>query len=133
MQLSALGQIALPVSDPDRAQKFYGEELGLRFLFRFGRLVFFDCAGVRLLLEGPPHEAPLRPSAGCLYFKVPHIETAYDELRHQHVEFDGAPHLIAKMPDHDLWMAFFKDPDGHQLAIMDEKRDAKPGAKPGSP
>jgi methylmalonyl-CoA/ethylmalonyl-CoA epimerase len=74
------------------------------------------------MLEGPPHEAPLRPSAGCLYFTVPDIDAAYAELRRQQVDFDDAPHLIARMPDHDVWMAFFKDPDGHQLAIMDEKR-----------
>jgi methylmalonyl-CoA/ethylmalonyl-CoA epimerase len=24
------------------------------------------------------------------------------------------------MPDHDLWMAFFADPDGHILALMQE-------------
>jgi methylmalonyl-CoA/ethylmalonyl-CoA epimerase len=28
--------------------------------------------------------------------------------------------LIAKMDDHDLWMAFFTDPDGHTLALMQE-------------
>jgi hypothetical protein len=30
------------------------------------------------------------------------------------------PHLIAPMDDHDLWMAFFEDPDGHTLAVMQE-------------
>jgi len=36
------------------------------------------------------------------------------------VTFDSGPHRIAKMDDHDLWMAFFKDPGGHTLAVMQE-------------
>jgi methylmalonyl-CoA/ethylmalonyl-CoA epimerase len=34
--------------------------------------------------------------------------------------FTHKPHLIAEMDDHDLWMAFFTDPDGHTLAVMQE-------------
>ena len=49
--LNQLGQFALPVSDADRSESFYGETLGLTELFRFGDLVFFDCGGVRLMLE----------------------------------------------------------------------------------
>jgi methylmalonyl-CoA/ethylmalonyl-CoA epimerase len=30
--------------------------------------------------------------------------------------------MVAKMPDHELWMAFFNDPDGNLLALMEEKR-----------
>jgi methylmalonyl-CoA/ethylmalonyl-CoA epimerase len=29
---------------------------------------------------------------------------------------------VAKMPDHELWMAFFRDPDGNLLALMSEVR-----------
>jgi methylmalonyl-CoA/ethylmalonyl-CoA epimerase len=45
---------------------------------------------------------------------------AVGELRRRGVVFDGEPHLIAKMDDHDLWMAFFHDPDGHSFALMQE-------------
>jgi methylmalonyl-CoA/ethylmalonyl-CoA epimerase len=41
-------------------------------------------------------------------------------LEQRGVVFDGPPHLIARMEDHDLWMAFFTDPDGHTLALMQE-------------
>jgi len=51
LNLSHIGQIALPVTDVDRAEAFYERALGLRKLYRFGDLTFFDCAGVRLLLE----------------------------------------------------------------------------------
>ncbi len=49
--LSRIGQISLAVQDVDRAEAFYRDILLLRELFRFGDLAFFDCSGVRLLLE----------------------------------------------------------------------------------
>ena len=121
MTLSRLGQIALPVSDANRAETFYGETLGLKKLFRYGDLVFFDCSGVRLMLEG--RAKPVQPGDGiCHYFLISGIENIADELAAKGVKFEGAPHLIARMPDHELWMAFFRDPDGHLLALMEEKR-----------
>ncbi len=121
IKLSALGQIALPVSDADRAEDFYGNKLGLPKLFRFGDLVFFDCAGVRLMLEGNSKSAG-HTEGVCLYYCVTDIEHSCDALQELGVPFDTGPHLIAKMPDHELWMAFFRDPDGNLLAIMEEKR-----------
>lgn len=118
--LSALGQIALPVSDPDRAEAFYEGKLGLAKLFRFGHLLFFDCDGVRLMLEG--NSATGATEGVCLYYRVTGIERAYEDMKGRGVPFDDAPHLIAKMPDHELWMAFFRDPDRNLLAIMEEKR-----------
>jgi len=121
IKLSALGQIALPVSDADRAEDFYGNTLGLPKLFRFADLVFFDCGGVRLMLEGNSKNAG-QTEGVCLYYRVTDIEHSCDALQEHGVPFDVGPHLIAKMPDHELWMAFFRDPDGNMLAIMEEKR-----------
>ena len=121
MPLSSLGQIALPVADADRSEAFYGQSLGLWKLFRFGALVFFDCAGVRLMLEGSPKSVQPAPGV-CHYFKVEHIETSVEELKANGVKFDDEPHLIARMPDHELWMTFFKDPNGHLLALMEERK-----------
>jgi len=121
MPLSRLGQIALPVSNADRAEAFYGGALGLPKLFRFGDLVFFDCAGVRLMLEGSAKT--VQPGDGaCHYFRVDGIEAVVEELKAKGVAFVDEPHVIAKMPDHELWMCFFKDPDGHLLALMEERR-----------
>ena len=79
MPLSQLGQIALPVSDADRSEVFYAQRLGLPKLFRFGNLVFFDCAGVRLILEGATKA--VTPAEGvCHYFRVEGIEATFDEL-----------------------------------------------------
>jgi methylmalonyl-CoA/ethylmalonyl-CoA epimerase len=120
--LNRLGQIGFSVADVDRAEAFYRDVLGLRHLYRYGNLTFFDCAGVRLLLEGvdDPHKVT---SGSPLYFICHDIALAVAELTARGVKFDGAegkPHLIARMPDHDLWMAFFEDPDGHTLALMQE-------------
>ncbi len=117
--LNRLGQIGFSVADIDRAEAFYRDILGLRHLYRYGDLTFFDCAGVRLLLEKSNN-----PTAGSpLYFICHDIALAVAELTARGVKFDGPegkPHLIARMPDHDLWMAFFTDPDGHTLALMQE-------------
>ncbi len=119
--LGAIGQIALHVSDADRAERFYRDTLGLPLLFRFGDVVFFDCAGVRLMLEGG-HESTGKREQFCLYFRVSGIEAAAADLRSRQVYFEREPHRVAKMPDHELWMAFMHDPDGNLLALMEEKR-----------
>jgi catechol 2,3-dioxygenase-like lactoylglutathione lyase family enzyme len=120
LQLGPLGQIAMPVTNIDRAVAFYRDQLGLKLLFQLPNLAFFDCGGVRLMLDVPPDSAERRGSV--LYFKVSQIEDAFQTLTSRDVPFEGKPHLIARMPDHDLWMAFFRDPDGNLLALMSEIR-----------
>ena len=124
--LGPVGQIALGVADADRSEAFYGDILGLKKLFRFGGLVFFDCAGLRLLLEQASD--PNAPKAGSpVYFRVADIVLARRELELRGVTFSDQIHLVAPMEDHDLWMTFFSDPDGHILALMME---APKGWKP---
>jgi methylmalonyl-CoA/ethylmalonyl-CoA epimerase len=117
--LNHIGQIALATADVDRAETFYAETLGLRKLYRFGHIVFFDCAGVRLMIEKARGPEDI-PRASVLYFRCADIALAVRELGGHGVTFTGKPHLVARMDDHDLWMAFFADPDGHTLALMQE-------------
>lgn len=119
--LGPIGQIALRVSDAERAERFYRDALGLPLLFSFGNLVFFDCAGVRLMLEGG-HESTGKREQFCVYFRVSGIEAVVAALRLRQVWFEREAQLVAKMPDHELWMAFLHDPDGNLLALMEEKR-----------
>jgi methylmalonyl-CoA/ethylmalonyl-CoA epimerase len=119
LNLSHIGHVALAVADVDRAQSFYGEILGLRRLYRFGDLCFFDCAGVRLMIE-KAHDVEAIQRASVIYFRCADIALTVKELQGRGVSFTSQPHLIARMDDHDLWMAFFKDPDGHILAVMQE-------------
>ena len=119
--LHKIGQIAVPVHDIKRAVDFYRDKLGMKFLFQFGNLAFFDCDGVRLLLDVPEDKAFDHPSSP-IYFTVPDIQAAFKTLKERDVEIVAEPHLIAKMDTYDLWMAFFKDPDANVHAIMSEVR-----------
>ena len=118
---TALGQVALTVSDVERSIAFYRDAVGLRFLFSAGpTLAFLDLGGVRLMLSGP--EGDFTPgSSTVLYIKVADILASSAEMKARGVNFVDEPHLIARMPDHDLWMCFFRDPDGHTLALMCER------------
>ena len=116
-----VGQIALPVTDPDRSQAFYADVLGLPLLYRFGPLVFFSTGNLRLMLSGGEQREIPRTN-NCIYFRVADLDGAFAELKNRGLVFEDEPHLIARMPDHELWMAFFRDPDGHLLALMAEKR-----------
>jgi methylmalonyl-CoA/ethylmalonyl-CoA epimerase len=121
-RLSTIGQIAMPVRDLARAIAFYRDRLGMRFLFQAPpQLAFFDCDGVRLMLDVPEDKEFARHGS-VLYFKVSDIDRAYNDLKAAGVTFRGEPHLIAKLPDHELWMAFFDDTEGNTLALMHEKR-----------
>ncbi|HEY1305890.1 MAG TPA: VOC family protein [Vicinamibacterales bacterium] len=120
--LSTIGQIAMAVKDLPRAVAFYRDRLGLRFLFQVPPgLAFFDCDGIRLMIEVPLEKEFDHPGS-ILYFKVSDIDASYADLEGRGVEFRDEPHLIAKMPDHELWMAFFRDGEGNTLALMCEKR-----------
>ncbi len=117
--LGLIGQIALPVTDVDRSEQFYATVVGLPKLFRFGDLSIFDCAGVRLMLEKARDPAGIKPQ-GCIYFRCDDIDQAVIELGNRGADFHRAPFCVARMDDHNLWMAFFEDPDGHSLAVMHE-------------
>ena len=121
---TALGQVALTVSDVERSTAFYRDQVGLRFLFAAGpSLAFLDLGGVRLMLSKP--EGGFTPGGGTvLYIKVADISASFEAMRGRGVEFIDEPHLIASMPDHDLWMTFFRDPDRHTLALMCERPKA---------
>ena len=119
LSLSTIGQIAIVVKDVERSTAFYRDTLGMRFLFAFPGLAFFDCDGVRLMLSKPEAKEFDHPSS-TLYFRVPDINAAHQTLRSRNVEFIDEPHIVARMTDYDLWMAFFRDLDNNIFAIMSE-------------
>jgi methylmalonyl-CoA/ethylmalonyl-CoA epimerase len=122
IEISALGQIALTVRDVERSLAFYRDSVGLRFLFAASpSLAFLDIGGVRLMLSGPEGEFVPGVSS-VLYLEVGDIVAAHAAMQARGVPFVDEPHLIARLPDHDLWMCFFRDPDGHTLALMSEVR-----------
>ena len=118
--ITRVGQIAIHAHDVERAAAFYENALGLKLLFKAGPgLAFFDCGGVRLMLtlaEKPEFDH----SSSILYFAVPDIQAAHAKMKEKGVKFEDEPHLLAKMPDHDLWMTFFRDSEGNLMALMSE-------------
>jgi predicted enzyme related to lactoylglutathione lyase len=116
-----IGQISMNAHDVDRATTFYQDSLQLPLLFRAGALSFFDCGGIRLMVSKPEKPEFDHPGS-VLYFKVDDIEAAQREFTARGVKFIGEPHLIARMPDHELWMTFFNDTEGNTLALMAERR-----------
>jgi DNA-binding CsgD family transcriptional regulator/catechol 2,3-dioxygenase-like lactoylglutathione lyase family enzyme len=118
--LGPIGQISRTVRDIDAACAWSGKVLGLKHLFTFGKLAFFDLGGTRLYLSAEGSEP--QPES-TLYLRVDDIGAAYAELGARGVEFKGAPHLIHRHPDGtEEWMAFFKDPEGRFLALMSQVR-----------
>jgi methylmalonyl-CoA/ethylmalonyl-CoA epimerase len=120
--LSTIGQIRVPVTDVARAEAFYRDVLGMRFLFAYPGMSFFDCDGVRLFLAAPEPGAETtdRPCPVMLYFSVPSVAAAHEELLRRGAEEVESPRVVHRAATHDLWMAFVRDPDGNQIGVMAE-------------
>lgn len=116
--LRRIGQIRVQVTDVERAVTFYRDALGMPFLFAFPGMAFFDLDGVRLMLVEPEGRAFGGESA--IYYRVDDIGAAVKALEDRGVAFDDQPHVVHRDPAYDLWMAFFRDPDGNVLALMSE-------------
>jgi DNA-binding CsgD family transcriptional regulator/catechol 2,3-dioxygenase-like lactoylglutathione lyase family enzyme len=115
LTLGPIGQIGRTVKDIRSAEAFYRDKLQLPHLFTFGNLAFFDCGGVRLFLSQGDGEV----AASIVYFSVPDIHAANEDLRARGVKFTDAPHMIHKHADGvEEWMNFFEDDEGRPLAIM---------------
>lgn len=121
LNLGTIGQIAVSVSDIDRATQFYRDTLGMRFLFSAPPgMSFFDCDGVRLMLAVPERGAELQKCSSVIYYTVEDVRQATDTLKSRGVPFIGEPRVIHRTDAYDLWMSFFTDPDGNTLALMAE-------------
>ena len=120
--IQRIGQIAIRIGDLERAVAFYRDVLGLTFLFQAPPgLAFFDCGGVRLMLsrpEGPEHDHP----ASVVYYLVDDLPATWAAVTGRGAASVSEPHMIAKLPDHDLWMAFVNDSEGNLLGLMSEVR-----------
>jgi Predicted enzyme related to lactoylglutathione lyase len=117
--LSTIGQIAINVKNVERATAFYRDVLGLQFLFAPPGLAFFDAGGVRLMLtnaERPEFDHP----ASILYYKVGDIGGAHRGLVARGVKVEEEPHVVAPMPDHDLWIGSYRDSEDNYFALMSE-------------
>jgi predicted enzyme related to lactoylglutathione lyase len=121
-RVSEIGQIAITVSDVGKALPFYRDVLGLTFLFSPAPTLAFLSAGPVRIMLSTPQGAGAVGSNSILYFKVTDIGEVYKAIVSRGATAEHEPELIARMPDHELWIAFVRDPDGNLVGLMEEKR-----------
>ena len=131
VSITGVQQIALTVSDLDRAKEFYESFLGLKMVARFDPpgLMFFYAGDVRLSLQKVD---AVEAVSSVIYFRVGDIHAAANVLKRNSVELELDPQLI--FPDkeghfgeagEEEWMTFFRDPDGHLLALASREKPKK--------
>ncbi|HXN81528.1 MAG TPA: VOC family protein [Myxococcales bacterium] len=111
------------VDDLQKARKFYGETLGLKTSEAHGLMTLHLAGGRDTLVYPKPNHTPA--TFTILNFPVEDIEKAVDELARRGVRFErydgfeqdekgifrgGGPYI-----------AWFKDPAGNVLAVLQEK------------
>lgn len=119
-KIEGIGQIAIAITDLNKAVHFYEKVLGLKLLFEAQPgLAFFDCGGVRLMLSTRQgDERDHRTSV--IYYKVSDIQVATEQIKNAGATFIREPQMTAKMEDHELWIGFIRDPDENLIGIMAE-------------
>ena len=123
MAIVGVHQIGLHAEDLARAEAFYRDVVGARFVARYDPpgLLFFDLGGVRLLLEaGAP--------ASLLYLRVADIHATWANLLGAGVTTESEPHVIHKdeagefgPPGNEEWMAFFRDSEGNLVGLVEQR------------
>ncbi len=114
-----LNQIWLDCTDLAAAERFYAGLLGFRKTGEVpAMMALFDCHGTTLLLG---LRSEVRPNS-ILYFRLPDsvesLQAAYNRLKQAGAKLGDSPHCLAKnWQGRDVWLAFFFDPAGNQLAF----------------
>jgi predicted enzyme related to lactoylglutathione lyase len=119
---TSLGQLALTVSNIQQALEFYRDIIGLEFLFAPTENLAFLQAGETRIMLSTPQGAGEAGKNSIPYFKVVQVEEFYETALAKGATKERTPQLAAKMPDHDLWIGFLKDPEGNLVGLMEEKR-----------
>lgn len=121
-KLSHIRQIAIAVSDVASAVAFYRDVLGLEFLFSPGGDLAFLAAGEIRIMLTTPQGAGTPGANSILYFATADIGATHAALVARGAKDERGPELTAKMPDHELWTAFVRDPDGNLVGLLEERR-----------
>ena len=122
-----LRQVAISVSDLQRATTFYSELLGAAPTASFpsAKLVFFSLRSTRLLLDGNISNPD---QSGFVYLFLGDVREVVALLRSRGVEIVTEPHVVFNDSsgtfDHpgNEWLAFFKDSEGNLIGLMSRER-----------
>jgi len=120
-KLAEIRQIAISVSDIGTALPFYRDVLGLEFHFSAAPSLAFLAAGSVRIMLSTLRGAGTPGFNSILCFKVTDIDATHEAVVGRGATNERAPQLTAKMPDHELWAAFIRDPDGNLVGLMEEK------------
>ena len=123
--IDRLHQVAMTATNLDASVAFYRDVIGLKFIARFDPpgLAFFSLGGgTRLMLSAGS-------SSATLYFLVEDVKAAYSDYHKRGVSFLQPPHMIHRddvgqfgKKGNEEWMAFFKDPAGNTLALVEKRQ-----------
>jgi catechol 2,3-dioxygenase-like lactoylglutathione lyase family enzyme len=106
--------ISVPVTDMERAKRFYGETLGLPRISErgFPEYQLGENVSVYLIRMEDVGSTWSGPHSAHVALRVPDVAETRKELEAKGVEFEGD--ILDTSVCH---MAFFKDPDGNQFML----------------
>jgi predicted enzyme related to lactoylglutathione lyase len=112
--------VAIAVSDPERARKFYQETLELKpaTTAMGGAWVEYELGALTIGVGCHPDWKPSRDGTS-IAFEVDDIDAVITKLKERGVVFD-----MDKLETPVCWMTIFRDPDGNRLLIHKRKGTA---------
>jgi catechol 2,3-dioxygenase-like lactoylglutathione lyase family enzyme len=115
--LSGIAQIALASADPAALVAFYRDTLGLAVLFEASGMTFFQSGATRLMI-GALQPGQTVGGDAVIYFEPRDWSAAEAKLEAAGVVFSHPAQVVQRAPGRELALRPFKDPEGHQLALL---------------
>jgi predicted enzyme related to lactoylglutathione lyase len=120
-QLIGVMQLAIPVTNIERATAFYRDTLGFRLLMNGPNMAFLDCGGIRLYLDANPGAVEAGKNT-LIYFRAENIDRAHSAFNEGGVTIFRKPEIIASLPHRDLWLMWIRDSESNLLGVMEERQ-----------
>lgn len=119
-ELIGVMQLAIPAKDIARATAFYRDKLGLQFLMNGPNMAFLNCGGIRIYLDANPGTVEAGKNS-MIYFRAANLEQAHSAFKQRAVVVHQPPHIIASLPDRDVWLMWIRDSEENLLGVMEER------------
>ena len=119
-ELIGIMQLGIPVKDTERATAFYRDKLGFRLLMNGPNMAFFDCGGIRIYLDANPGMVEVGKNS-MIYFRTGNVERTHSAFQERGATIHQSPHIIASLPDRDVWLMWVRDSEQNLLGVMEER------------